>query len=122
LVTLEEVQKHTKETYKEQHDLSQLAIALGGESGEYLNLVKKIKRAEHDPKFTKANGNTIGDLKKKAGLELIDILYYLSESANELKLDLSLLWLIKIDLNAVKYSRKEKLDPLTEDWLKLEND
>jgi hypothetical protein len=119
-VSLRDIQEHTRETYQELHDLSHLANCVGGESGEFQNIVKKIKRAEFDPKFEKANGMSIKDLKKRAGLELIDEIYYCAESANQLGLDLEFLWKIKIDMNNYKYGRKKFLDPLTEDYLKLE--
>jgi NTP pyrophosphatase (non-canonical NTP hydrolase) len=121
-VSLQDIQEHTKETYKEEHSLAQLMLSLAGETGEALNIVKKIRRAQHDPKFEKANGMNISDLKKKLALELIDIIYYCAETANEINMDLEFIWEIKKDLNAVKYSRKEKLDPLTQDYLKLENE
>src|SRR5215510_4452472 len=121
-VTLEDIQEHTKLTYKEQHDLSQLAIALGGEIGEFLNLVKKINRAALG-NFDKANKFNVTHLRLLALFEIADILYYSGESFNELvkhgfkDLTLSDIWRIKININDVKYGRKEQYDPETKQFL-----
>ena len=122
VVTLKNIQEHTKETYKEQHELSQLMLSLAGETGEALNIAKKIRRAEHDLNFVKANGMNVSDLKKRLGLELIDVIYYCAETANQLDLNLDFLWSIKVDINAVKYGRKKVIDPLTQDYMELETD
>ena len=84
-------------------ELIYLAGCLGGEVGELQNMIKKHFRGKYYSK-----GHPLqGDIKKFAGTEIADILYYTSRLAELLNVDMEKEFRKKMEENTKRYNVPE---------------
>lgn len=72
-----------------------VALAIGGEAGEFCNIVKKVERGSH----------SLDKLRDEAALELADVLVYLCDAASILGMDLETLYHQKREYNETRFGR-----------------
>jgi NTP pyrophosphatase (non-canonical NTP hydrolase) len=94
--SLNEYVKFQKKTSKEDWDLNYLAIGLGGEMGEILNEIKKIKRDD--------GGELTNMRKKNIEKEMGDLMWYFVGISNKLNISLEELLKTNMDKNKLKIS------------------